>query len=78
MAISFSASFAPSEAVAADTVKLSQAARIHFMKQQVQATSQIASDLDLSVSVVDGYLGVAASKTASSSAAATAAKPVRA
>jgi hypothetical protein len=71
-----------------DTVKLSQAAHIHLLKQQGQAASQIASNLGLSVSVVDGYLGVAAPKAAStptapavsstpSSAAATAATPAK-
>lgn len=47
-----------------DSVKLSQAAQIHLMKQQGQGLSQIAANLGLSVSAVDGYLGVAVARTA--------------
>jgi|GEM_PF-3962814 len=42
-----------------DTIKLSQAAQIHQLKQQGQGPSQIASSLGVTVAVVDGYLGVA-------------------
>ena len=49
----------------ADTVKLSQAAQIHLFKQQGQSLSQIAANLGISLSTVDGYLGVAVSKVAS-------------
>jgi DNA-binding CsgD family transcriptional regulator len=49
----------------ADTVKLSQAAQVHLFKQQGQSLSQIAANLGISLSTVDGYLGVAVAKAAS-------------
>ena len=43
---------------AADTVKLSQDAQVHLLKQQGQSLSQIASNLSIPIATVDGYLGV--------------------
>ncbi|WP_433964794.1 hypothetical protein [Tunturiibacter gelidiferens] len=57
-----------------DTVKLSQAAQVHQLKQQGQALSQIASNLGISVATVDGYLGVTVPKAASVATAAPIAK----
>jgi hypothetical protein len=57
-----------------DTVKLSQAAQIHLMKQQGQALSQIASNLGISVASVDSYLGVTVPKAASTPTATPIAK----
>ncbi|MBB5338465.1 helix-turn-helix transcriptional regulator [Tunturiibacter gelidoferens] len=57
-----------------DTVKLSQAAQVHQLKQQGQALSQIASNLGISVATVDGYLGVTVPKAASVATAAPSAK----
>jgi hypothetical protein len=57
-----------------DTVKLSQAAQVHQLKQQGQALSQIASNLGISVATVDGYLGVTVPKAASVAPAAPSAK----
>jgi DNA-binding NarL/FixJ family response regulator len=48
-----------------DTVKVSQAAQVHLFKQQGQSLSQIAANLGISVGTVDGYLGVAVAKIAS-------------
>lgn len=48
-----------------DTVKVSQAAQVHLFKQQGQSLSQIAANLGISLSTVDGYLGVAVAKAAS-------------
>ncbi|MDQ2832690.1 MAG: hypothetical protein M3Y50_02900 [Acidobacteriota bacterium] len=58
-------------------MKLSQAAQIHLMKQQGQGLSQIAANLGLSVSAVDGYLGVAVAKTAVAANAPALAVPVK-
>jgi DNA-binding CsgD family transcriptional regulator len=52
-------------AASADSVKLSQAAQVHLFKQQGQSLSQIAANLGISLSTVDGYLGVAVAKVAS-------------
>ncbi|NYF89804.1 hypothetical protein RBB79_09605 [Tunturiibacter empetritectus] len=52
-----------------DTVKLSQAAQIHLMKQQGQALFQIASNLGIPVATVDGYLGVTVPKAAPAASA---------
>jgi DNA-binding CsgD family transcriptional regulator len=52
-------------ATSADTVKLSQAAQVHLFKQQGQGLSQIAANLGISVGTVDGYLGIAVAKAAS-------------
>jgi DNA-binding CsgD family transcriptional regulator len=49
----------------ADSVKLSQAAQVHLFKQQGQSLSQIAANLGVSVGTVDGYLGIAVAKVAS-------------
>jgi DNA-binding NarL/FixJ family response regulator len=57
-----------------DTVKLSQAAQVHQLKQQGQALSQIASNLGISVATVDGYLGVTVPKAVSVAPAAPIAK----
>jgi hypothetical protein len=50
-----------------DTVKLSQAAQVHLLKQQGQTLSQIASNLSIPITTVDGYLGIAVTKPASDS-----------
>jgi hypothetical protein len=52
----------PQTAAAADTVKLSQAAQVHLLKQQGQLLSQIASKLSIPVATVDGYLGIQVAK----------------
>jgi hypothetical protein len=52
----------------ADTVKLSQAAQVHLFKQQGQSLSQIAANLGVSVGTIDGYLGIAVAKVASTPA----------
>ena len=57
-----------------DTVKLSQAAQVHQLKQQGQALSQIAENLGISVASVDGYLGVTVPKATSVAPAAPSAK----
>ena len=57
-----------SAAPADDSVKLSQAAQVHLMKQQGQALSQIAADLGISAATVDGYLGIAVPKAPVSAA----------
>ena len=57
-----------SAAPAEDSVKLSQAAQVHLMKQQGQALSQIAADLGISTATVDGYLGIAVPKAPVSAA----------
>ena len=44
--------------VPVDTVKLSQAAQVHLLKQQGQTLSQIAKNLSIPIATVDGYLGV--------------------
>jgi hypothetical protein len=49
----------------ADTVKLSQAAQVHLLKQQGQGLSQIAANLGISLASVDGVLGVAVAKAPS-------------
>jgi hypothetical protein len=49
-----------------DTVKLSEDAQIHLMQQQGQGTSEIASDLGITVATVDEYLGVSVPATTSS------------
>jgi hypothetical protein len=48
----------PSVPAAADTVKLSQDAQVHLLKQQGQSLSQIASNLSIPIATVDGYLGI--------------------
>jgi hypothetical protein len=48
-----------------DTVKLSQAAQVHLFKQQGQSLSQIAANLGIALTTVDGYLGVVVPKVAS-------------
>ena len=48
-----------------DTVKLSEDAQIHLMQQQGQGASEIASDLGITVAIVDQYLGVSVPLTAS-------------
>jgi hypothetical protein len=50
---------APSDA---DTVKLSQAAQVHLLKQQGQSLTQIASNLSIPITTVDGYLGITVPK----------------
>jgi DNA-binding CsgD family transcriptional regulator len=50
-----------------DTVKLSQAAQVHLLKQQGQTLSQIASNLSIPITTVDGYLGIAVTKPTSAS-----------
>jgi DNA-binding CsgD family transcriptional regulator len=50
-----------------DTVKLSQAAQVHLLKQQGQTLSQIASNLSIPITTVDNYLGIAVTKPASAS-----------
>jgi DNA-binding CsgD family transcriptional regulator len=50
--------------VATDTVKLSQSAQIHALRQQGQRPSQIASSLGVSVSSVDSVLGITVAKAA--------------
>jgi hypothetical protein len=47
-----------SDPAAADTVKLSQDAQVHLLKQQGQSLSQIASNLSIPIATVDGYLGI--------------------
>jgi len=42
----------------ADSVRLSQSAQVHLLKQQGQSLSQIASNLSIPLATVDGYLGV--------------------
>ena len=59
-----------------DTVKLSEDAQIHLMQQQGQGTSEIASDLGISVATVDDYLGVSVPPTTSSSSSSVTAVPV--
>jgi hypothetical protein len=54
----------PKTAAPADTVRLSQAAQVHLLKQQGQLLSQIASNLNIPVATVDGYLGIQAPKPA--------------
>ena len=48
----------PSDPAAADTVKLSQDAQVHLLKQQGQSLSEIASNLSIPIATVDGYLGI--------------------
>jgi hypothetical protein len=52
-------------AAPADTVRLSQAAQVHLLKQQGQLLSQIASNLSIPVATVDGYLGIQVAKPTS-------------
>jgi hypothetical protein len=59
-----------------DTVKLSEDAQIHLMQQQGQGTSEIASDLGITVATVDEYLGVSVPTTASTSSSASSATAV--
>jgi hypothetical protein len=54
-------------AVPAVTVKLSQAAQVHLLKQQGQSLSQIASSLSIPMTAVDGYLGIQVPKATSTS-----------
>ena len=60
-----------------DSVKLSQAAQVHLMKQQGHAVSQIAANLGIPVSAVDGYLGVSVPKAAAASIAASSPAPAK-
>jgi hypothetical protein len=60
----------PKTAAPADSVKLSQAAQVRLLKQQGQPLSQIASNLNIPVATVDGYLGIQASKSTASPASA--------
>jgi DNA-binding NarL/FixJ family response regulator len=48
-----------------DTVRLSQTAQVHQLKQAGQSVSQIASNLSISAATVDGYLNITVPKTAS-------------
>ena len=47
-----------------DTVKLSQSAQIHALRQQGQRASQIANSLGVSLSSVNSVLGIAVAKAA--------------
>ena len=60
-----------------DSVKLSQAAQVHLMKQQGQALSQIAANLGIPVSAVNGYLGVSVPKAAAASIAGSSPAPAK-
>jgi DNA-binding CsgD family transcriptional regulator len=62
-------------ATAGDSVKLSQAAQIHLLKQQGQSPSQIAANLGVSAATVDGYLGIAVPKAPAAPVAATPSAP---
>jgi len=55
-----SAKPAPARA-SADTVKPSESQQVTQLYNQGQAVSQIASNLNLTVSAVNGYLGITAS-----------------
>jgi hypothetical protein len=68
----------PQTTAPADTVKLSQAAQVHLLKQQGQLLSQIASKLSIPVATVDGYLGVQVAKPAATPAPAQPAEPTQA
>jgi hypothetical protein len=48
----------PTQKDSIDTVRLSQDAQVHLLKQQGQSLSQIATNLSISVATVDGYLGI--------------------
>jgi hypothetical protein len=48
----------PTQKDSTDTVRLSQAAQVHLLKQQGQSLSQIATNLSIPVATVDGYLGI--------------------
>jgi hypothetical protein len=52
----------PETAASTDTLKLSQAAQVHLLKQQGQLLSQIATNLSIPIATVDGYLGIQAPK----------------
>src|SRR5665213_3112979 len=52
---------------ASDSVKLSQAAQVHLMKEQGQSASQIQSSLGITAAVLDGYLGISVPKAAAAS-----------
>jgi hypothetical protein len=67
LARSSDATTQPGPETHADTVKLSQAAQVHLLKQQGQTLTQIASNLSIPITTVDGYLGIAAPKPASAS-----------
>jgi uncharacterized protein YggE len=58
-----------------DTVKLSQSAQIHAMKQQGQRASQIASSLGVSVASVNSILGIAVAAPVAAVAVKTAPAP---
>jgi hypothetical protein len=54
----------PKTSAPTDTVRLSQAAQVHLLKQQGQLLSQIAVSLSIPIATVDSYLGVQAPKPA--------------
>jgi hypothetical protein len=51
----------PTTNASADTVRLSESQQVHQLYNQGQAVSQIASNLSLTVSVVNSYLGITSS-----------------
>jgi DNA-binding NarL/FixJ family response regulator len=51
----------PAPELASDTVKLSQSQQVYQLYKQGQRVSQIATSLNLSVSVVNNYLGISGS-----------------
>jgi hypothetical protein len=65
----------PKAAASTDTVKLSQAAQVHLLKQQGQLLSQIATNLSIPIATVDGYLGIQAPKPTATPAPAQQAAP---
>jgi hypothetical protein len=69
---------APAAAARADTVKLSQSAQIHAMRQQGQAASQIASSMGVSVASVNSVLGIVVPTQVAAVAVKAAATPVMA
>jgi DNA-binding NarL/FixJ family response regulator len=47
-----------------DTVKLSEDAQIHLLTQQGQSPDEIAQNLGVAVSTIEGYLGVVVASVA--------------
>ena len=63
-----SAAAPTSSAVSPSTVDVSEETRVHMLQQQGESPAEIANILGISVSVVDGYLGIAVPAVATSPA----------